>query len=203
MLKRDKPIKKVRGEVRRVQIVHAALKIIGSQGMGGLTTAAIAKEIGMSEANLYRHVKNKDEIYGACFEYVRNRIRENMDSATAGADSPIKTLRRFFLLQVSLMEQNRGLPRFLFSDELHLRRKLREKIIKTMHAHSMKLASFIQEGQRQKLIRVDLNAETTALMLIGLVQGLTFRWSLSGFSFSFAREGMKLWKNFEKCISYR
>jgi TetR/AcrR family transcriptional regulator, fatty acid metabolism regulator protein len=203
MQKRAKPVKKVRGEVRRVQIVQAALKIIGHQGMGGLTTAAIAREIGMSEANLYRHVKNKDEIYGACFEYVRNRIRENMDSAVAGADSPVKTLRRFFLLQVSLMEQNRGLPRFLFSDELHLRRKLREKIIKTMHAHSMKLASFIQEGQRQKLIRIDLNAETTALMLIGLVQGLTFRWSLSGFSFSFAREGMKLWKNFEKCISYR
>ena len=195
-----KTVKKVRGDVRRKQIVQAALKIIGAHGMSSLTTASIAREVGMSEANLYRHVKNKDEIYFACFEYARSRIRENMELALKITNSPIKNLKRFFSLQIALMEKNRGLPRFLFSEELHIHKKLRERVIQTMYAFSMRLASFIREGQRRKSIRSDLNPKTTALMFIGLVQGLTFRWSLSGFSFSLAREGMKLWKNFEKCL---
>jgi AcrR family transcriptional regulator len=195
-----KIIKKVRGDIRREQIVKAVLRIIGTRGMSSLTTAAIAREVGMSEANLYRHVKNKQEIYFSCFEFVRNRIRENMEVAAAGSSSPIEMLRHFFLLQVTLMEQNRGIPRFLFSDELHVQKKLRETIIKTMHGFSLRLASFIQEGQRGNSIRSDLDPRTTALMFIGLVQGLTFRWSLSDFSFSLTREGKKLWKNFETCI---
>lgn len=195
-----KTVKKIRGDIRREQIVKAVLHVIGTRGMGSLTTAAIAREVGMSEANLYRHVKNKQEIYFSCFEYVRHRIRENMETAAAGTSSPVEMLRQFFLLQITLMQKNRGVPRFLFSDELHVQKKLRETIIKTMHGFSRRLASFIQDGQRRKLIRSDLDPRTTALMFIGLVQGLTFRWSLSGFSFSLTREGKKLWKNFETCI---
>jgi AcrR family transcriptional regulator len=200
MATNGKTVKKVRGDVRREQIVKAVLHIIGTHGMSSLTTASIAREVGMSEANLYRHVKNKQEIYFSCFEYVRSRIRENMEAAAAGSSSPIEMLRHFFSLQVTLMEKNRGIPRFLFSDELHVQKKLRETIIKTMHGFSLRLASFIQEGQHSKSIRNDLDSRTTALMFIGLVQGLTFRWSLSDFSFSLTREGKKLWKNFETCI---
>jgi len=192
--------KKIRGDVRREQIVQAVLKIIGAQGISSLTTAAIAREVGMSEANLHRHVRSKDEIYVACFEYVRGRIRENVEAASQAASSPIKILRRFFSLQLDLMENNRGLPRFLFSEELHVNKGLRKKVIQTMYAFSTRLASILKEGQQQKDIRADLAPQTVALMFIAMVQGLAFRWSLSGFSFSLRREGMKLWKNFEKCI---
>jgi TetR/AcrR family fatty acid metabolism transcriptional regulator len=196
-----KAIKKVRGDIRREQIVQAALKIIGTRGMNNLTTAAIAREVGMSEANLYRHVKNKDEIYFACFEYVRGKIRENMEAASVFSASPVKILKRFFSLQIALMEKNRGLPRFMFSEDLHINKKLRERVIQTMYAFSSRLASFIRDGQRQKMIQSDLDPKATALMFISMVQGLTFRWSLSDFSFSLAREGMKLWKVYERCIT--
>jgi TetR/AcrR family fatty acid metabolism transcriptional regulator len=192
--------KKIRGDVRREQIVQAALKIVGTRGMRSLTTAAIAGEVGMSEANLYRHVRNKDEIYVACFEYVRDRIRENMEAASSLSDSPIKILKRFVSLQIALMEKTRGLPRFLFSEELHVNKKLREKVLQTMYAFSSRLALIIKEGQRREVIRRDLNPKTTALMFIAMVQGLAFRWSLSGFSFSLSKEGTRLWKNYERCI---
>jgi len=35
-------------DTRRIQITQAALKIIASQGINGLTTAAISKEVGTS-----------------------------------------------------------------------------------------------------------------------------------------------------------
>ncbi len=192
---------KMRSEVRRDQIVQSALAIISEKGIGGLTTAALAAEAGISEANLYRHFKNKEDIFFATVFYVKERIAGNIEMSLAGKSAPAKKLRRFYDLQIDLMEQNRGIPRFMFSDELHIAEKLRGILLQTMYAFSDTLASFIRAAQKAGSFRRDLDPRTTALMFIGMVQGLMFRWSLSGFSFSLNAEARKLWRNIEKCLA--
>ncbi len=192
---------KMSGDVRRDQIVQAALAVIAKKGVGGLTTAALAAEAGVSEANLYRHFRNKEDIFFAAVAYVKERIAKNMEEALAGTDAPIKKMKRFYDLQLELMWKNNGILRFMFSDELHISEKLREKLLLTMYAFSATMATFIREAQKAGFFRDDLDPRTTSLMFIGMVQGLMFRWSLSGFSFSLAAEGRKLWKNFEKCLA--
>ncbi len=192
---------KMRSEVRRDQIVQSALAIISEKGIGGLTTAALAAEAGISEANLYRHFKNKEDIFLATVFYVKERIARNVEMSLAGKSTPAKKLRRFYDLQIDLMEKNSGIPRFMFSDELHIAEKLRGILLQTMYDFSATLASFIRDAQKAGSFRSDLEPGTTALMFIGMVQGLMFRWSLSGFSFSLDSEARKLWRNFEKCIA--
>jgi AcrR family transcriptional regulator len=191
---------KVRGDIRREQIVRAALKVIADRGVSGLTTLSIAREAGISEANLYRHFKNKKEISLAAVSQVREIIGRNLDKALEGSSEPLSILKSFFSLQTQLIEQNSGILRLLFSEELHVHRQIRENILKTMYAVSEKLASLVIDGQRAGVIRKDIDALTMVLMFVAMTQGLAFRWSLSGFSFSLSGEGAKLWKNFEKCI---
>ncbi len=198
---RSKTSVKMKREARRDQIVRAALAIISTQGIGGLTTAALADEAGISEANLYRHFKNKEDIFFATVSYVKERIARNIEKSLAGKDAPVKKLRRFYNLQIDLMGKDSGIARFMFSDELHIAKKLRGVLLQTMYAFSATLASFIRDAQKSGSIRSDLDPKTTALMFIGMVQGLMFRWSLSGFSFSLTAEGTKLWRNFEKCVA--
>jgi len=194
---------KMKGDVRRDQVVRSALTIISKRGVGGLTTATLAAEAGTSEANLYRHFKNKEDIFFATVSYVKERIAKNIEESLAGGKTPVKKLRRFYNLQIDLMERNSGIPRFMFSDELHIAKKLRGVLLQTMYAFSATLASFIRDAQKSGSIRNDLDPKTTALMFIGMVQGLMFRWSLSGFSFSLTVEGRKLWRNFEKCVAVK
>ena len=191
---------KLSGEVRRDQIVQASLAVIAKKGVGGLTTAALATEAGVSEANLYRHFRNKEDIFFATLAYVKEKIATNMEGSLEGADAPVKKMKRFYDLQLQLMGKNSGILRFMFSDELHISEELRERLLETMYAFSATLAAFIKDAQKAGAFRSDLDARTTSLMFIGMVQGLMFRWSLSGFSFSLVSEGRKLWKNFEKCI---
>ncbi|MFA5072507.1 MAG: TetR/AcrR family transcriptional regulator [Nitrospirota bacterium] len=193
------PVKKVSGSIRREQIVRAVFSIAGKKGMGNVTTSAIAKKAGMSEANLYRHLQNKDEIYIVAFEFIRDRIRENMENAIQ-KKKPLTMLKQFFKLQLVFMEKNPGISRFMFSQELHVSKNLRANVLATMYGFSKKLASFIRKGQVEKKIRQDINSRTTALLFVGMIQGLAFRWSLSGFSFSLVQEGMKVWSQFEKTI---
>ncbi len=196
----SKPAVKVKGEVRREQIVQATLKIIAQKGVSSLTTSALAREVGISEANLYRHFRNKDEIYMATVSQVQDMISKNLEIAMALRSNPLEALKRFFSLQIELMEENNGIPRLMFSEELHVHTPMREKILETMYGVSEKLAGLIKDGQGSGSIRKDIDALTTVLMFVATIQGLAFRWSLGGFSFSLATEGMKTWKNYEKMI---
>ncbi len=197
----SKAMGKVKGDVRRDQIMQATLKIIARKGVSSLTTAALAREVGISEANLYRHFRNKDDIYVATVSHVRGMIAKNLEKVMAGSTGPVAVLKRFFALQVELMEKNGGITRLMFSEELHVHQHMRKRILETMYTVSEKLASLIKDGQKAGAIRKDIDPLTTVLMFVAMIQGLAFRWSLDGFSFSLAKEAAKTWKNFEKLIT--
>lgn len=195
----NKTAKKFDRKTRRTQIVQAALRIIGSRGLGALTTAAIAKEVGISEANLYRHFKNKEEILNVMTEEIGAGLEENLKTVTTG--SPVARLKEIYRLHLEYIEKNDGIPRLVFSEQLHMRLPhIRNKLLEKINAYSRKLSEIIKEGQKDGQIKEGLNPQAASMILIGMVQITTLKWSLSGFSFSLVDEGMKLWKDYEHCL---
>lgn len=188
-------------DTRRIQITQAALKIIASHGINGLTTAAISKKVGTSEANLYRHFKNKEEILYEMVKSIGSELNKNFENIFKTPGTPLLNIERVFIRHLDYIEKNEGIPRLIFSDEMHIGNvRLREMLLNTIMSYSEILESLVKEGQRVGKIRKDINARAAVSMLIGLIQASTMRWSLSGFSFSLVGEGNKLWKNYVKCI---
>lgn len=193
---------KLRTDVRREQVVQAALRIVGKKGVGALTTSAIARAVGVSEANLYRHFKNKEEILFETGKGIGAAIRKNLAVVLASHARPVLKLKRAFLLHLEFIEQNEGIPRLGFSEEMHINNKrLKKEFLKNIELYASGLEVLFHDGQRLGSIRPDVDRRALTAMLIGMVQVLVMRWSLSGFSFSLRTEGMKLWKNYEKCIT--
>ena len=81
---------------------------------------------------------------------------------------------------MKLMEENSGITRFMFSEELHSHHDVREKILETMYSVSQTLGSLIKEGQKKGFVRKDIDSLTTVLMFVAMLQGLAFRWSRAG-----------------------
>ena len=197
-----KPMVKMRSDVRREQVVQAALKIVGKKGVGALTTSAIAREVGVSEANLYRHFKNKEEILFETGKGIGTAIRNNLEVVLASPVRPVLKLKRAFLMHLEFIEKNEGIPRLGFSEEMHINNKRLQKVfLKNIELYASGLEALFRDAQREGSVRRDVDRRALAAMLIGMVQVLVMRWSLSGFSFSLKTEGMKLWKNYEKCIT--
>lgn len=193
---------KVSNEARREHVVDAALKIISEKGVRNLTTAAIAHEVGMSEANLYRHFANKDEILRLTVGRISEGLQKNLEKVFESPGKPIENLRKIFTLHLGFVEKSEGIPRLIFSEEIHGgNRELQATILNTINTYSAKLESIIKEGQIAGCIKKDIDPASSALTMIGMTQVKILRWSLSSFSFSLAKEGTKLWRNFEKCIA--
>jgi len=57
------------GEDRRMQILRVAVSLFSRQGFRGTTTKEIARGAGISEAMVFRHFENKEELYSAILDY--------------------------------------------------------------------------------------------------------------------------------------
>lgn len=194
---------KLSRDVRREQVVQAALRIIARKGARSLTTAAIAEEVGISEANLYRHFRNKDEILDETVSRVGEGLGRNIASVAAGKGSggPLWKLRDLFRLHLEYIEKNEGIPRLVFSEEIHAgNAALKQKLLSVITTYANALEVLLREGQTSGSVRKGIDARTASLMIIGMIQIVTLRWSLEGFSFPLAAEGMKLWEHFEESI---
>ncbi|MFO7553909.1 MAG: TetR/AcrR family transcriptional regulator [Desulfobacterales bacterium] len=60
--------KRLTGDERRREIIHAAMEVFSRNGFSGATTKKIAEKAGISEAMIYSHFKDKEDLYSAIID---------------------------------------------------------------------------------------------------------------------------------------
>jgi AcrR family transcriptional regulator len=66
------------GDERRQQLLHVAMRLFSEKGFSGTTTKEIACAAGVSEAVIFKHFANKDELYSAILDHKAcNRVFQN------------------------------------------------------------------------------------------------------------------------------
>lgn len=77
---------------RRAQLLDAAAKCFAKHGYRGTTTARIAAQAGVSEPIIYRHFRNKHELFIALIEKVADDVLNNWQRSMKGIESPLEKL---------------------------------------------------------------------------------------------------------------
>lgn len=188
-------------EVRREQIIKAAVDIIGRDGFGGFTTARLAKEVGISEANLYRHFKNKDAVITAVIDNIEETLLNNLKKVEGEGGSGLEKMERVFKLHLEYIQQNSGIPRIVFSSECLFVKGLQKKLLGFVNEYTRGLAGLIEEGMKDGSIKETVSPEAMAAMFIGIMQFNALRWLLGGFKWSLTEKGEKFWQNYRKHIA--
>ena len=65
----ESPNSRMTGDARRSQILRVAINLFSQRGFSGTTTKEIARAAGVSEAIIFRHFANKDELYSALLDH--------------------------------------------------------------------------------------------------------------------------------------
>ena len=78
---------------RREDILQALARMLESSTNGRITTAALAKEVGFSEAALYRHFPSKAKMYEALLAFAEETLFSAIKLATAANDPTAITKR--------------------------------------------------------------------------------------------------------------
>lgn len=186
---------------RKDQIVQAALAIIGQKGVHSLTTAGIAREAGMSEANLYRHFQDKDEILLSIGNHIGTAIMGSAAAIGDGNGTPVGKLEAIYASHITAISETPGIPRYVFS-EVHLGNpRLSKAMADRMKSYMGILAGIVSDGIAAGFLRENLSPRETAVTLLGMIQFTALRHSLDHGSFDLREEAGKLWTNFRAVIS--
>jgi len=183
--------------VRKEEIIQAALEVVGKNGVRALTITAIAASAGMSEANIYRHFSGKDDIYSAVAEFIGSSVMSNASAIAGGSRKPLEKLETIYFSHVALIIEHPGIPRFVFSDDIHLgQRNLADTLALRIGNYIETITGVIAAGIAEGDLKPDLSSRETALTLLGMIQFTALRWTISNASFQIRPEAEKLWQNF-------
>ena len=188
-------------ELRQEQIAQAALNLVASQGLKGLSVAGVASQVGLVPSAIYRHFRSKGEVLNAVLNLIQARLLGNVAAVKKETPDPIERIRRLLFRHLQLVQAYQAIPRILFSDEVysgHPERKA--KLYAVIRAYLDQIEEIVREGQHQNRLRPDIAPETAAVMFMGLVAPSAILWHLSDGGFKVSRHAERAWKIFSAAI---
>lgn len=162
--------KRLRASERRRQILESALKIFALRGFGGATTAAIAKASGITEPILYRHFRNKLDLFHRLLEDVAARTLERWANLAkdAGQDSMtvIERMARDLPDHLEAIRKENALLTRCAADAAE-DGQLRKILVDYYSNYADFLRALLESGVKEGSLRRNLDCQTASWQLMG------------------------------------
>ena len=192
---------KLHTEIRQDQFAQAALGLVASHGLKGLSVARVAHRVGVVPSAVYRHFSSKDELLDAVLNMIRNRLTENVQKVSEECKDSLECLRRLLMLHAQLIRENQGVPRIIFSEEIFSGSRERKAAVHDIiRGYLKRVADIVKRGQKEGQIRHDLDAATVAMMFLGLIQPAAILWQLSDGGIDVTKHAERAWQILAEAI---
>jgi TetR/AcrR family transcriptional regulator len=180
-------------DLRKAQIVAVILDLADRIGPDRVTTGAIAAEVGVTQAAIFRHFPTKAEMWVAVADHVAGLLTAAWAEALEEAKPPVERLKALVGAQLDQITARPAMPMLLFSRELNvenaaLRAAFRDRLA-MLHGLLMRE---VGECQRDNTFIKDVAATDVAVLLTSIIQGVAIRWSLGTRDFVLRDEGLRL-----------
>jgi AcrR family transcriptional regulator len=160
----------------RERILEAALKVFSRDGISGATTREIARVAKVNEVTLFRYFKNKNELLRQAVMCSATRYEQVFAEASVESPEDLRrTVRSYARAYAIKLRDNEDLVRTFMGEmnrHLKLWRSLFAEVAKTSRG---KFIAYLEAGQKAGLVRKDLNAETAADALTGMLMSGALR----------------------------
>ena len=182
---------------RQVQIINAAIKLMGEGGIQMLTTKNLALEVALSEPALYRHFSSKANLILQVLEYLKSRIIYRLTCIVDSDNTPVEKLRELVTRQFQAFVSRPEIVVVLLSEGLYQNNKeLSSIVFSIMQESSSFYLQVIKDGQESGDFRSDVPAERIAFMIMGSMRFCVIQWHLSGHSYDLVPKGEDLLNTF-------
>jgi len=165
---------------RKDKLIITTLEIIDEIGIMNLSTREIASREGVSEATLFRHYRNKNDLLMAVLDYFTQFDNDLYQTTMLKKLNPLDAIR-FFLSSLAEFYENYPAITVItqLMDTLRYEPELEEKVRSIVFQRSQLLEKLIDEAKKQNEIRKDIDAELLADIISGAFRETCLKWRFS------------------------
>lgn len=167
---------------RREHILQSLASMLESQPGARITTAALAKEVGVTEAALYRHFPSKAKMFEGLIEFVEDVVFSRVTLILREEEDARVRCEKILSLLLVFTERNPGITRILNGDALtgeHERLQLR--IAQFFERLETQLRQVLRDAELHQALGTVMTSNAAANLMLALVEGHISQFVRSGF----------------------
>jgi len=171
-----------RGERRQLILEVLARMLEENQGEH-ITTAQLARAVGVSEAALYRHFPSKARMFEGLLEFTEETLFTRINRILAEESRAEERIQGILFLLLGFADKNPGMARLLYGDVLvGETERLRTRVVQIFERIETQLKQILREAEIGENLRVPVT--DAAALLLAVVEGGISRYVRSEFKSS-------------------
>ena len=180
---------------RKNQILQTLAQMLEGPAAGKITTAALAKQLDVSEAALYRHFSGKAQMFEGLIEFIEQTLFALINKITSEEKSGLRQCELVIGVLLGFAQKNRGMTRVLIGDALvNEDEKLQIRINQLHERLEATLRQALRFAMGMNEIAADVDAAAQANLIISFVTGRWHQFAKSGFKRDPAENWGRQWK---------
>jgi TetR/AcrR family transcriptional regulator len=170
---------------RKDQILQALARMLEAAPGQRITTAALAREVGVSEAALYRHFPSKARMFEGLIKFIEDTLFARITRIINEEDSAEIRCHNILLLLLTFCDKNPGMTRLLTGDALAGEtERLRERIAQFFGRLEAQLKQVLREAQIRENLKTTISPTVLTNLLLASVEGRLVQFVRSEFKVS-------------------
>jgi len=170
---------------RKEQILQSLARMLETAPGERITTAALAREVGVSEAALYRHFPSKARMFEGLIEFIENTLFVRIARVLKEEEHAEQRCHKIMTLLLTFADKNPGMTRLLTGDALAGEtERLRERIAQFFDRLESQLKQVLREAQIRENLKPAISAAALANLLLATCEGRLVQFVRSEFKAS-------------------
>ncbi len=170
---------------RKEQLILTAIDIIDELGIQRLTTREIAKRQQISEATLFRHFNNKNELLMAVLDYFIQFDADILESTKLHQLRPTEAITYLITSYAEYYENYPAIASILLIFHVLINEEeLSGKIVEIQEDRTATIESLVKKAVQSGELRGDVDTNMIAVMIYGFFRELCLNWKISNHKFS-------------------
>lgn len=194
-------MKKAPGMPRRQQILEALARELESSPASRMTTAQLARVVGVSEAALYRHFPSKAKMFEALIEFAEESVFGLVSRILVEETEAVPRCAKILSLLLGFSERNPGITRVLLGDALvGESERLHDRVGQFFNRLETQLKQVLREGEQRSEFRGLIPTDVAANLLIATIEGRMVQFRRSRFARKPTDNWSTQWRTLSRAI---
>ena len=164
--------------IRRESIIQAAIEIFSKKGFQAATISEIAQRAGVAEGSIYQYFKNKEDLFFSIPVEKTKEFRTQLELHLAGILGTFNKIRKFVWYFLYFFSVNAEYGRMLMLDMRVSKSFVRTDTYNFLKKSVSHILEIIEEGQREGVIRKDIDIYILRHLVLGVLEHIVTRWLL-------------------------